>query len=96
MATPRHRAAMVVEGLEAPHVWLVQTLRDGTERRRRLPDWLAAEEALRGPDNGRTVVRARIEFGAVLDRYGISGGCPDFRAGRPPLAWPLETPPCVN
>jgi hypothetical protein len=56
-----------------PLVTLVRTLMDGTETREALPVALAVYQAQFGIQNGRTVVRARVEFGGIRDSFRQSG-----------------------
>jgi hypothetical protein len=53
-------------------VRLVRTLFDGTQTEEWLPAALAAHEVLHSPQNGLTVKAARIDFGGVLDVWGLS------------------------
>lgn len=53
-------------------VRLVRTLFDGTETEEWLPAALAVHEVLHSPQNGLTVRAARIDFGSVLDAWGMS------------------------
>lgn len=52
-------------------VVVVKTLMDGSEERRIMSPFAAALE-LHSPQNGVTVRSLRIEFGRVIDRYGMS------------------------
>jgi hypothetical protein len=53
-------------------VRLVRTLFDGTQTEEWLPAALAVHEVLHSPQNGLTVKAARIDFGGVLDAWGMS------------------------
>lgn len=67
-----YRSAARAESWLGPLVVLVRTLMDGRVTREAMPAALAVHEALCGGQNGRTVARAQIEFGAVHDGFGLS------------------------
>jgi len=65
-------ASAVPPGFFGPLVVVVRTLMDGTVTREAMPAALAVLELEQGAQNGVTVSKAHIEWGAVLDRWSFS------------------------
>ena len=55
-----------------PTVTLIRVLSDGRTTREAMPAAVAVWECLHGAQNGLTVLRARVEFGPHVDRWGGS------------------------
>lgn len=62
----------VSEAALGANVRVVRTLFDGQRTEEWMPAALAVHEVLHSPQNGRTVMSARIEFGNALDVWGTS------------------------